>query len=381
MEPSSGLDILHVIHGLTLGGAEVDAVQKAIALVERYGYDVTVCCLMRRGALASRAEAAGIRVVGPLMRHRYDVLAARPLRRLLRGEAWSVVHTHLLAANFVTAAVWLTLPLAQRPLLLFAEHAMAERWPRTAWWLYRWMQRRVAAILVPTQVAASSYAARGIARETLIVLPNGLDVARFEEADRAQARRAIRRSLRVPDDAYVVGTVARLQKVKGLAGLVSAVADLPVHLIVIGDGPERAALAGQVEALGLKDRVYLVGARTDIPHLLAAFDLFVLPSLSESFGISVAEALLADTPVIATEVGGVPEITAGGKHAFLVPPGDTLALERAIRWAIDHGEEARAKARAGHAFIARNYALDTVVEEQHALYRRVLEQRSFTDAG
>jgi glycosyltransferase involved in cell wall biosynthesis len=371
MKLSPDRRVLHIIHGLTVGGAEVDLVNKSIALVRRYGYRITICCLMRAGELAARARAAGVGVVGPLMRHRYDALAGRQLRQLLLAEPWSLVHAHLFAANLVAGATLMTLPPIRRPPFIAAEHAMAERWGRWTF-VYRWLQRSAALILVPSQASAASYVAHGIGEDRLEVVPNGIDVQDFDQVDRASARIRIRQQLHIPPDAHVVGTVCRLEAVKGLPILLEAVEKLPVHLVIAGDGPERAHLTSIIHARQLDDRVQLLGSCLEVPELLAALDVFALPSTSESFGIAVAESLLTGTPVAATDVGGIPEVTGGGRYACLVPPGDPRALAEAIQWTIDHPEEAQAQARQGQAFIHRTFSLEVVVEQQHATYQRLL---------
>jgi glycosyltransferase involved in cell wall biosynthesis len=371
MKPSHDRHVLHIIHGLTVGGAEMDLVNKSIALVRRYGYHITICCLMRAGELAPRAQAAGVGVIGPLMRHRYDALAGRQLRRLLLAEPWSLVHTHLFAANLVAGAALMTLPPTRRPPFIAAEHAMAERWGR--WTLvYRWLQRSAALILVPSQASAASYVAHGIGEDRIKVVPNGIDVQGFDQVDRASARIRVRRRLHIPPDAHLVGTVCRLQAVKGLPILLKAVERMPVHLVIAGDGPERAYLASLIQARRLGDRVQLLGSCLEVPELLAALDVFALPSTSESFGIAVAESLLVGTPVVATDVGGIPEVTGGGRYARLVSPGDPTALAQGIQWMIDHPEQAQAQARQGRAFVHRAFSLEVVVEQQHATYDRLL---------
>lgn len=367
--------ILHVIHGLTIGGTEVDLVNKAIVLTHDYGYDVTICCLMRRGQLASRAENAGIRVVGPFMRHRYDVLAGCQLRRLFLAEPWSFVHTHLFAANLIGVATLVTVPPSRRPLLVVAEHAMADCWSRLVLFTYRWLQDYFALILVPSRASAASYIARGVRKSQLQVMPNAIDIHRFSQVDRASSRLQLRQLLHIPQDAYLVGTVCRLEIVKGLPTLLAAIEKLPVHLVIAGEGPERVHLTSIIGAKGLDNRVQLLGSWTDVPELLAALDLFVLPSYSESFGITVAESLLMERPVVATGVGGISEITGGGRYARLVPPGDASALAEAIQWVVDHPEEAQVQARQGRAFVNQTFALEVVAEQQHEIYRQLLAQR------
>lgn len=364
--------ILSIVHGLTVGGAEVDLVNKCSWLAQHYGYDITVCCLMRRGKLAQRAEDAGIQLVGPLMEDRYDVTAVTVLRQLLLSEPWSLVHTHIFAANLVGGIVWATLRPKQRPPLVVSEHAMAERWGWLVPCYYRWLQGQAAAILVPSRSAVDSYVARGLREQNIQVMPNALEVDAFERATSPDAATQVRESLKIPQEAYLVGTVCRLERVKGVSLLISAIQDLPVHLVIAGDGPEHDKLSALVDELDVRERVRLLGTRSDVPDLLTAFDLFVLPSYSESFGIVVAEALLSKTPVVATKTGGIAEVTDEGQYAYLVSPGKKTELAHAITWMMRHPAEAREQAARGRLFVRNTFSLDTVAEKQHMMYRRFI---------
>ncbi|MCA9971482.1 MAG: glycosyltransferase, partial [Anaerolineales bacterium] len=153
--------VLHLIHGLTVGGAEVDLLQKCAILTQHYGYDFTVVCLLRRGELAAQFEALGITVVDPLMRHRYDIAAGWALRHLLRTDAAPILHTHLAAANLIGWLINRTLRPSARKILLAGEHAMAERWPAPVLWLDRRLAR-TGRVLVPTQATRNSYIRRGV---------------------------------------------------------------------------------------------------------------------------------------------------------------------------------------------------------------------------
>lgn len=384
--------ILHVIPGLTIGGAEVDLIDKTTTLSREYGYCSTICCLRRRGDLASRAEQAGVKVLGPLMRSRYDVRGLARLRQLILSHPWSLVHTHLFVANLFGCLTSLTVPKVNRPPLIAAEHALAERWfspdskttfsgqpiaepqGRIALIADRWLiQHCTSLIVVPSRACAKSYIDRGIQPEKLKVISNAIDINRFEKVDRPASRHRVRKNLGIPPDAYVLGTVSRLEPFKGLPVLIRAMVDLPDYLLVAGDGPQRPFLAEQIHSRGLTDRVKLLGIRSDVPELLTAFDLFVLPSYADSFGIAVAEALLMKVPVVATDVGGIPEVTNGAECACLVAPGDTAALVKAILWMKDHPQEAQELARRGHRFIRKKMSLSTVTGNLHATYKQVIE--------
>ena len=368
-------DILHVIHGLTVGGAEVDLVGKLRILRRDYGYPVTVCCLMRRGTLTESLEGAGGRVIGPLMRHRRDARVVGTLRHLLLSRPWDLVHSHLYEGNVITGLALATIPRRLRPGWIVAEHSMAEIWGRVPLLVDRIMARQARAFLVPTESAAKSFAARGVARHRLRVLPNGIDTRAFPAEDAEAARRRVRDSLGIGEGDILLGTICRLHALKGLPVLFEAAASLPVRVVVAGDGPARDDLAALIASRGWSERIRLLGTRTEVPELLAAFDLFVLPSLSESMSIAVAEALLAGTPVVATRTGGVPELTGDGRYATLVSPGDVVALRAAITHALADLPAARIAAAAGGDWVRERLGLESIVRRLHELYREVSTSR------
>jgi glycosyltransferase involved in cell wall biosynthesis len=180
-----------------------------------------------------------------------------------------------------------------------------------------------------------AWAAAGLSAERVVVVPNGVDLAEGRAAPGAAERRAVRRELGVAQGAPVVATVSLLRPGKGLEVLLAAApAVLAAHprarFAVVGDGPARAELEAGAAAGGVGEAVAWTGFRRDVPALLAAADLFVLPSLDDAFPTAILEAMAAGLPVVATRAGGIPEIVDDGATGLLVPPGDAAALARAI---------------------------------------------------
>ncbi len=367
--------ILHLIHGLTMGGAEVDLLRKSRILTKSYGCKITIGCLLRRGELMPQAKTVGINIIGPLMHCRYDFTAILKMRRLIQTGAWDIVHSHLFAANLITSFTMATL--AHHPPLIVAEHAMADRWGQGVLLADRTLiQKQTELILVPSQAAADSYIDRGLVSDSFRVMPNAIETQQFNSVDQISARQHIRQTLNIPQDKILIGTISRLQRIKGLPILLEAILPLPVHLIIIGDGPEYPHLASLVQTMNLTHRVQLLGTRTEILQFLAAIDIFVLPSYSETFGMVVAEALLSDTPVIATRVGGIPEITHGDNYANLIPPGNVQALTQSIRQVIRHLPEAKQRAQRGHTFVQNTFSTEVVSEAQYMLYQKIISRHT-----
>ncbi len=212
----------------------------------------------------------------------------------------------------------------------------------------------------------------GIPAHKVRVLMNGVDTGRFYPGpvDRAAL------VPRLPVEAVVVGTVGRLDPVKDHAHLVEAVAhlDASVHLVIVGEGPERSRIEGAVASAGIGDRVHLLGERADIPELLRAFDLFCLPSLAEGISNTLLEAMATGLPLVATRVGGNPELVADGASGLLVPPADPRALAAALGRLVadaalrrDMGEAARTRA-------VDHFSLDAMVARYTACYTSLVHR-------
>jgi glycosyltransferase involved in cell wall biosynthesis len=209
------------------------------------------------------------------------------------------------------------------------------------------------------------------------VIPNGIDTARFRP-DRA-ARVAIRRELGIPEAAVVIGSVGRLAPEKNFKLLIRALGPLftpELFLVLVGDGAERGELGTLAEKMGVSQYLRLTGARSDVPELLAAFDIFALSSLTEGLPLAVPEAMAVGLPVISTAVGGLPDVIEDGVTGYLVPPED----EAALRGRLEQLSKDRAQAQALGCFarssaLAR-YSSERMLRDYLALYAEVvLEQR------
>jgi glycosyltransferase involved in cell wall biosynthesis len=177
-------------------------------------------------------------------------------------------------------------------------------------------------------------------------------------------------------DIRVVGTAANLIERKAVNNLIEAVAALPSDLsntvlVIAGDGPQRARLEMMSRDLEISERVFFVGQQSDMRPWYSLFDVFVLTSLEEAFGLVYAEALLAGTPVIGSDVGGVPEIIEEGVTGLLVPPQAPRCLTSAIEILLRHPAEGQRMASAGREKAIRLFSLERMVSDYETLYGQV----------
>ena len=264
------------------------------------------------------------------------------LRACLRREPADLVHTHLFAANIVgrIAARLQGIPVVSsyhdadyEPVVRLGNPSLG---PGKQAFL-RMLDLVTARIANAHAIAVSDYVASSVRRRLRFTaartttIPNAVDTATF--CPDPHRRAETRRSLGIPDDEPIVLCVGRMTLQKGQQTLIRAMALARVsdaHLLLVGDGPQKGALVELAREVGLADRARFLGTRPDVPDLLRAADILVLPSLHEGFGLVVAEAMASGTPVIASQVGPLPEILSHGETGLLVPPDDPTMLARAV---------------------------------------------------
>ncbi|HEX5011986.1 MAG TPA: glycosyltransferase [Planctomycetota bacterium] len=369
--------ILHLITTLGVGGAEKHLQILTRGQVAR-GHEVRVAYLKGQGELTRDFEAQGVGVVnlqgggGVLGRlpKLGELLAARgQLRRLLREWRPDVLHTHLLKADTLGA---LSARSGGVRALVASKHNDERALLRAPVSLvHGWLSRRVA-----RTICLSDHVARFVEQHGRVPRGRIRRVYYGVDPDVLQPRRtraAVRAELGLLPDAPVLVCVGRLAPQKDHPTLLAALALLPpdVALLVVGgdpfgDGAER--LAARARELGLSDRVRFLGIRHDVPDLLGASDLFVLPSLWEGLGLVFLEAMAVSLPTVATKVSAIPEVVPDGVGGWLVPPGRPDELARAIATALADPAERARRGAAGRALLLQRFTLPRMIDEVLAVY-------------
>ncbi len=363
------IPVLHVVLTLNVGGAEKLVFDLARA-VDRTRYPTAVACLDEAGALAPRLQAAGVpvHVLGRKPGVRPDVVAR--LAQLVRSTGARVVHAHQYTPFFYGV---LGARLSGRARCLFTEHGRHHpdvRKPRRVLVNQALWRLNGAAVAVSEFTRRALVDNEGFPSERVAVVYNGVDVRRFEDLP---GRDAVRASLGVAHDATVVGLCARLSPEKNVPLLLEAVARLrsrhpDLVLLVAGDGPARAAIQARRDALGLGDTVRLLGFRDDVPALVGAFDVYAVSSLTEGTSVTLLEAMYAGRPVVATRVGGNPEIVVDDETGLLVPSGDAGAFADALAALLADPARARRMGDAGRARVAARFTFQGMVDAYERLY-------------
>jgi glycosyltransferase involved in cell wall biosynthesis len=368
---------LLLISGLATGGAERVTVS-FMRYLAGTGADVVACTVTSRrdGPLAEELARAGVERHDLGARRISDPLALARLIRLLRRGRFSLVHAHGPEACML-AGIACTLT---RVPLVITRHVLDEA--TTNWRLRQLARMTVFAARRAAAVVAVSYAVAGrlevasAARPGAVhVIPNGVELERFNDPALSLRREDIRRALGVEPDDRLVLLPAVLREGKGHEVLIDALREIKTRvpgarLAFAGGGELEGALRARAERHG--DAVMFLGQREDVPELLAACDLVVLPSMAEALPTALIEAAAAGRPVVATRVGGTPEVVLDGETGLLVPPDDPAALAAAVVTVLTDCERARALGEAGRRRALSLFSIRAQVERTVALWSRVL---------
>jgi len=334
------LNVIHIISFLPIGGVE-NLLLATLPLFDKNRFNISVCCTYRKGPIADRLEEKGIPVHLCRVASRLHPIHLWRLSRWLKENKADIVHTHMYSSNIsgVIAA-----RLAHIPVIISHIHSTHE-WKS---WNRILMERLVERFRTGT-IAVSQYVKNLYLQKTGLACENKIrvlhNIARFSQKSIGDKAR-LRRESGLPPECPVVGTVARLVPIKGVDIFIRAAAEVwgrrqDVSFVIVGEGKERRGLETMAEGLGLKRCLFFAGERQNIADFYDLFNIFVLSSRSEGFGIVILEAMHHDIPVIATAVGGVPEIVINDMTGILVPPESPQSLAEAIISLLDNPEQGR----------------------------------------
>lgn len=356
----------HVIWSLGLGGAEQVVIQLAAESVRR-GHEVGVYTLDAPGTFAAQAEAAGVRVVSVAKRSRYDVTVLARLAGEFRRARLDVVHTHLWGAH-----VWgrLAAAIARVPVVVATEHNLDTWKPGGYFVADRLLSRLTTHLVAVSGPVQEFYEQRGVGRGRWHVIRNGIAVA----PDAPRRLGEAHRGLGLSDGDRVIGWVGRLVPAKLPGDFLEAVslaaARVPrLRALVVGDGPLRQEAEARARELGVRDRVVFAGLRKDVPELLGGMEALVFSSEREGLSIAMLEGMAAGVPIVATRVGGTPELVDDGRSGLLVPPHAPGELAAAITRVLEDDALAATLARGARETIAGRFSFDAMASAYEGLYR------------
>jgi glycosyltransferase involved in cell wall biosynthesis len=362
------LRILHVVHNLDYGGLE-RLVGALVRLTDPARFENHILTLRDLGRFADGLEGSAVLHRQPAM-HRLSMLWPVALTRTIGAISPDVVHTH--------SGVWYKASLAARragvPRLVHTDHGRQYPDPWVARTLDQLAARRTDVVVAVSEQLARQLA-HGVVREPgrIRVVTNGVDTDRFRPL---AVNGTMRRELGVPAGAPIIGSIGRLEPIKGYDVMIRAFATLretwragpaPV-LVIVGDGSERNRLAAMIEEYALGGAAWLAGWRSDVERCYASFDVFTLSSWSEGTSIGLLEAMSTGVCPVVTDVGGTAAVLGESLRHRLVPAGDPAALAAGWREALTQTTRRAVDGTAGRERIERLFGLEPVVREYERIY-------------
>ena len=375
--PDDAPIVVHVLDRFGIGGMESVALTLIERTLDRYRHHVI--CLRDTGDMASRVRALGVTIESVDKKPGKDIRAYRRLHARLRSLAPAIVHTYNIGA--LDVAVWARLAGVRR--VVHAEHGRDVSDPEGRNVKYRWLRRAMApliSVFVPVSADLQRWLLEDvrIPRSRVRLIRNGIDTERYAPTQVAESGE---------HSPLHIGTVGRLDAVKGFDYLIAAFAALvssressapDLHLTLVGEGPERHALEAQITELELDTQVTLAGSRDDIPEFLHTLDVYVCSSIAEGIALTVLEAMAAARPIVATAVGGNPELIDDGHTGRLIASGDIDMMSRAIAALLDDPAHAQALGHAARERVCDRFSVAAMIEGYCALYDDLIGQRGKT---
>lgn len=369
------ISILHLITELNFGGAEQLLVNTLLhSRPDRFRHEV-VTLFAGDTPLAEALRQAGVPVSDLRLKSAGRFGRLWQFYRRLRRDKPAVVHGWLIHAILVARVLG---RLAGVPIIISARHSV-NLGGRSRVWLNRLTARlNDCTIAICDLMRRVEMEQTGMPPDKIVTIYNGVPPLNFPS--REAARAALCQQLGLPENVIIVGTVARLHEAKGHADLVRAipyiVAERPqTHFVWLGEGDQQDNLIRLVEALGVAAHVHFAGSQTNVPVWLAGMDLFVLPSLWEGLSVALLEAMAASLPVVATAVGGTPEVILDGVTGLLVPPRDPAALAASLLSLLRDPARAAQMGESGRQRVADHFTLDNMIQQTEALYEALLAEK------
>lgn len=360
------VNILYIIWSLGLGGAERVVINLAKGL-DKARFNPMVCCLNEAGEFAAELESAGIKVIALHKKSKADITVIAKLITVITENNIQIVHTHLWGANF-----WgrIAAKFAKVPVIIATEHNVDIWKSGLNFILDRLLARISDKIIAVSQSVKGFYIKQGIPAGKIEVIYNGISL------DPRCSILDARKSFGLSDGESLLAVVGRLVEQKGHRYLFEALSMLngrrKVKLLVIGDGPEQQRLADSVQRLGLGAKIIFTGLRKDVREFIRGIDILVLPSLREGLPVAALEAMAAGKPVIATNVGGTPELISDGETGLLVKPADPLALSGALEKLLSDRQLAQTMGERGRKRVENYFSLAKMINETEKLYEECL---------
>lgn len=377
------IKILHIITHLPTGGAQ-DNTLFTIELLDRNKYEISLCCNLVGDLVdrAKRIEQVQIFNVKNLVREVNifkDIKAFISIYKILRSEEFDIVHTHSSKAGFLAR---IAAKLYGKSIIIHTVHGFPFNDYMNFFKKYfyikieKFLSSLSDALITVSNLNKVKIVKLGIAEDSKITnIYSGIDLKLFGKKNDS----SFRNDLGISDDLILIGAVGRLSAQKDPITLVNAF-DLVikektnVKLVFVGDGDLKAEVSRKINELGLQKNIYLAGNKMDPWNIYSSLDLFVMSSIYEGLGRSITEALCSETPVVCTNVEGVPELVRDDITGYLVKPKDYFELSRVILKSLENIDHSKNMAKIGSKFVKANFDVNNMVREIDDLYLSLLKK-------
>lgn len=360
------LNILHMISSMEKGGAETYIYD----ILDNLEEDISIHIICsHRGSAHHRLEEKTDNVEIVEMRNVLDIRAARRIASYCRDNDIDVIQAHFLRENYIAVLSKLFNPKVQ---IIWTAHLIQQNN-----WIIRLFNRIfslfVDRIICVSKAVGGSVIGEGIPAAKTKLIYNGVDTNRFKYMENG-----IREKLAIPEDSLLLTTIARFHRDKGHRFLIDSLKELKRHIpnfkaLLVGEGEEKGIIQRKVREYGLDDQVIFLGYVENIVEILSATDIYLSPSVMEAISFSILEALSCGIPVVATQVGGVPEIFERGNCGILVPFGDEKVFAKAIVDLYNNRSEYRDIGESCRALVEENFSQAKMLKNTFDLYRELVQ--------
>lgn len=374
--------VVHVVKVKGVAGAENHLLILLDGL-RRRGIDAEFLLLVEPSLpvneMVEAAEARGIPTRRVTIHGNTDLGLYRRLWRELHACKPDIIHTHLLHADlFAIPVAWLMRFPEKRPVIVSSRHnddafrvQPYQRFLNNLLW-----RMTDAGIAISEAVRRFSIDVEGVRPDRIHTIYYGYQSA---HSDLAALRHEVREELGIPPEQTVIGMVCRLIEQKGIPHGIRAFGRIAEHfpdarLLIVGEGRLRSSLEAQVRELKLEDRVHFLGWRTDGARVMASFDIFLMPSLWEGFGLVMLEAMAHGLPIVGSAVSAIPEVVVNGETGMLVPPRDEIGLADAMATLLRDAPLRKHMGLMGLERLETQFSVTKMVDETAALYERLIER-------
>ncbi len=368
--------VLHVVLSMETGGLE-NGIVNLINNADNDNFIVDVLCLREKGTLVQRIQNENSKVIFDGNQNPSLLTAIKKIYKACKDGHYQVVHSHGFTTMF---ASYLATKLTKTTIIMNGEHGTlyyaSFRQRLLQKWLFKSMDIN---LTVSNELKDKIKKEFNISNGNFKPIINGVDSDTFKP----NLCSSIRGELNIMRSDIIIGSVGRLESIKNYPSLIKAFSlalnsNPHIHLVLAGDGSERSNLETLVAQLNITGRVHFLGSRDDIPNVMNSFDLFVLPSFSEGLSNTLLEAMSCGVPVIASHVGGNPEIVKLGVSGFLYPSNDIDALTRILCDICNSQGDIWKLSKSARDHILNHYSLQSMVNNYEDVYKQLLTENKQT---